>query len=211
VLDALIWEQTQQLIQYPEVVFQEYSRRVHSKKKGGLDLTALLMKKQKEIHYQELEKRRLLDLYQTGIISLEEITPRLEHIRDHIKNIQQEYDLLEEEKHREQKQLQLIEQFAAFQGKFSSKLDNLAFEEKKQVVRLLVEEVLVDSVNEKLTVKHVIPLDKSFPLRSGSSEPPVSQHRPGSTGQVYGNHLPDPYLGTTKVKAEKGTRKLPLR
>ncbi len=37
------------------------------------------------------------------------------------------------------------------------------------MVRLLVEEVLVDSVNEKLTVKHVIPLDKSFPLRSGSS------------------------------------------
>jgi hypothetical protein len=37
------------------------------------------------------------------------------------------------------------------------------------VVRLLVEEVQVDSVNEKLTVKHVIPLDKSFPLRSGSN------------------------------------------
>jgi predicted nuclease with TOPRIM domain len=118
----------------------------------------------------------LIDLYQTGISSLEEIAPRLDHIRDHIKNIQQEYDLLEEEKHREQKQLQLIEPFAALQGQFSSKRDNLAFEEKKQVVRLLVEEVLVDSVNEKLTVTHVIPLDKSFPLRSGSSEPSAGQH-----------------------------------
>jgi hypothetical protein len=136
----------------------------------------------------------LIDLYQTGISSLEEIAPRLDHIRDHIKNIQQEYDLLEEEKHREQKQLQLIEPFAALQGQFSSKRDNLAFEEKKQVVRLLVEEVLVDSVNEKLTVTHVIPLDKSFPLRSGSSEPPPGQHIPGSTGQVYGNHIPEPYL-----------------
>ena len=37
------------------------------------------------------------------------------------------------------------------------------------MVRLLVEEVQVDSVNEKLTVKHVIPLDKSFPLRPGSN------------------------------------------
>jgi hypothetical protein len=147
---------------------QEYSRRVQSKKQGELDITSLLMKKQKEIHHQEIEKKRLIDLYQTGIIALEEIKPRLERIRERIKAVQQEYALLEEEKHREQKQLQLIEQFATFQNKFSSRLDALSFEEKKQVVRLLVEEVLVDSVNENLIVKHVIPLDKSFPLRSGS-------------------------------------------
>ena len=168
VLDEIVWEQTQELIQHPEVILQEYSRRIHTKKQGELDLTALLMKKQKEIHYQELEKKRLLDLYQTGIIALEEITPRLEVIRGRIKNIQQEYALLEEEKHREQKQLQLIEQFSAFQKKFSSRLEGLTFEEKKQIVRLLVDEVLVDSINEKLIVKHVIPLDKRFPLRSGS-------------------------------------------
>jgi site-specific DNA recombinase len=171
VLDEIVWKQTQELIQHPEVILQEYSRRVQTKQQGKLDLTALLMKKQKEIHYQVLEKKRLLDLYQTGIISLEEITPRLEVIRDRIKHIQQEYTLLEEEKHREQKQLPLIEQFSTFQKKFSSRLGSLTFEEKKQVVRLLVDEVLVDSINEKLIVKHVIPLDKRFPLRSGSGEP----------------------------------------
>ena len=167
-LDELVWEQTQQLIQYPEVVFEEYSRRIHSKRKGELDLTSIMMKKKKEIHSQELEKKRLIDLYQTGTISLEEITPRLDRIRSRIKKVEQEYNLLEEEKHREQKQLQLIEQFSTFQDKFSSRLDDLTFDEKQQVVRLLVEEVMVDSINDKLTVKHVIPLDKSFPLRSGS-------------------------------------------
>ena len=174
-LDELVWAQTQQLIQNPEVVFEEYSRRVHSKRKGELDITSILMKKKKEIHIQELEKKRLIDLYQTGIIPIEEITPRLDRIRDRIKVIEQEYTLLEEEKHRDQKQLQLIEQFSTFQDKFLSRLDDLTFEEKKQVVRLLVDEVLVDSVNEKLTVKHVIPLDKSFPLRSGSNRAATQQ------------------------------------
>jgi site-specific DNA recombinase len=168
VLDELVWEQTQQLIQHPELVFEEYSRRAHSKRKGEFDLTTMMIKKKKELHTQELEKKRLIDLYQTGIISLEEITPRLDRIRDRLKNIEQEYRLLEEEKHREQKQLQLIEQFSTFRDKFVSRLGELTFEEKKQVVQLLVEEVFVDSVNETLTVKHVIPLDKSFPLRSGS-------------------------------------------
>jgi hypothetical protein len=44
----------------------------------------------------------LIDLYQTGIIALEEIKPRLECLRERIKALQQEYALLEEEKHREQ-------------------------------------------------------------------------------------------------------------
>jgi site-specific DNA recombinase len=169
VLDALVWEQTQQLIQYPEVILEEYSRRMHAKRQGGLDLTTIMIKKKKEMHQQALEKQRLIDLYQTGIISLEDITPRLDRIRERIQRIEQEYTLLEEEKHREQKQLVLIEQFSTFQEKFLSRLGALKFEEKKQVVRLLVTEVLVDSVNERLTVKHVIPLDKSFPLRSGSN------------------------------------------
>ena len=175
VLDELVWEQTQQLIQYPEVVLQEYSRRMQEKQKGALDITGLLIKKQQEVHQQEAEKKRLLDLYQIGTISLEEISPRLERIREKIKTIEQEYHLLEEEKYREQQQLHLIEQFATFQNKFASRLDHLTFAEKKQVVRLLVEEVLVDSVNESLIVKHVIPLDKRFPLRSGSSRGPIGQ------------------------------------
>jgi predicted nuclease with TOPRIM domain len=141
---------------------------MHAKRQGGLDLTTIMIKKKKEMHQQALEKQRLIDLYQTGIISLEDITPRLDRIRERIQRIEQEYTLLEEEKHREQKQLVLIEQFSTFQEKFLSRLGALKFEEKKQVVRLLVTEVLVDSVNERLTVKHVIPLDKSFPLRSGS-------------------------------------------
>jgi site-specific DNA recombinase len=170
VLDELVWEQTRQLIQHPEVVFQEYSRRVHTKKQGDLDITSVMIKKKREIHQQELEKKRLIDLYQVGILSLDEIKPRLDRIREQIKNTQQEYKLLEEEKDREQKQLHVIEQFSTFQSQFSSRLDTLAFEEKKQIVRLLVDEVLVDSINETLIVKHVIPLDKTFPLRSGSGK-----------------------------------------
>ena len=76
-----MWEQTQHLIQYPDVVFKEYSQRVNAKRKGDFDLTSMIMKKKKEMHSQELEKKRLIDLYQTGIISLEEITPRLDRIR----------------------------------------------------------------------------------------------------------------------------------
>ena len=128
-----------------------------------------MIKKQQELHNQELEKKRLLDLYQTGTISLAEISPRVERIREKMKSVEQEYILREEERHREQHQLQLIEPFVTLQAKCVTRLDRLTFAEKKHVVRFLVEEVLVDSVNASLMVKHVMPLDKRFPLRSGSS------------------------------------------
>src|SRR5215475_2883562 len=111
-------------------------------------------------------------------MALEELSPRLERIRAKMQSIEQEYTLLEAEKQRAQQQLQLIEQFVTFQAKFVMRLDRLTFAEKKQVVRLLVEEVLVDSVNESLMVKHVIPLDKRFPLRSGSNHPSPGQNIP---------------------------------
>ena len=92
-----------------------------------------------------------------------------------MKTMEQEYHLLEEETYREQQQLHLMEQFSTLQNKFASRLDHLTLAEKKQVVRLLVEEVLVESVHESRIVKHVIPLAKRFPLRSGSSVPSACQ------------------------------------
>jgi hypothetical protein len=118
VLDERGWEQTRQLLQYAEGVLQEYSRRIRHKQQGERHITALVIKKQPELHKQEVEKKRWLDLYHTGTICLEESAPRLERIREKRKRVEQEYIVLEEEPQREQHQLQLIEQFVTFQAKF---------------------------------------------------------------------------------------------
>jgi len=52
-------------------------------------------------------------------------------------------------------------------------LATLDFAERRQIVRLLVEEVLVNTATEEITVRHILPMDPKFPLRKGSKPTPL--------------------------------------
>lgn len=168
-LDDLVWDQTRLLLENPDVLLQEYSRRLDSKRKGKLDLEAIVSKKNGEIRQQNQEKERLLDLYQNGTLSLDEIEGRLKSIRSKIQKLEQECSFFAVEEKRKQDQLQLIEQFQDFRKRMKSNLADLNFEDRKKLVRLLVSEVVVDVNKEELVVRHTVPISKSWPLCPGSN------------------------------------------
>ena len=170
-MDELVWEQTRRLVEQPDLVMQEYTARVQKKQRQQTEFKALLAKKKRESKQLELEKERLLDLYQSGQIALAEIEPRLKSLRSKIKKSQDECALLEKEAKEESHRLQLIEQFADFTQRMKANLTNLNFEERRQIVRLLVEEVIVNTQTEEITVRHILPLDQKFPLCKGSNDP----------------------------------------
>jgi site-specific DNA recombinase len=172
-LDDLIWEQTRRLLEEPELAIREYTARVRKKQREQNEFKDLLAKKKREIKKQELEKERLLDLYQTGRIELSEIEPRLKVIRTKITKIQNECALIEKEEKGESHRLQLIEQFADFTQRMKANLTTLKFEERRQIVRLLVKEVLVNTQTNEITVRHILPLDQKLPLCKGSRRFPA--------------------------------------
>ena len=147
---------------------QEYSARVQKKRRQQTEFKALLAKKKRENKQLELEKERLLDLYQSGRIAMAEIEPRLKSLRSKIKKAQDECALLEKEEKEESHRLQLIEQFADFTQRMKANLTRLNFEERRQIVRLLVEKVIVNTQTDEITVRHILPLDQKFPLCKGS-------------------------------------------
>ena len=167
VLDELVWNQLQQLIQNPDIVLKEYSQRMNAKKNQRLSLETMIEKKKKELRAQDLQKQRLLDLYQNGLLSLTEIEARLASIRTKMGTIEQEKTFLEKDKERQLRQLQVIEQFEAFKEKMNMNLTHLTFEQKKTLVRLLISEVRVDTKAEEILIRHTLPLENSKP--SGSS------------------------------------------
>ena len=176
-LDDLVWEQTQRLIEQPELVLKEYATRVQKKQRQRSEYKELIAKKRKEIKQQELEKERLLDLYQGGRVSLAEIEQRLKAIRAKMKKAADECALIEKEEKEEGQRLQLIEQFTEFAQRMRANLTNLEFAERKQIVRLLVEEVKVNTKSEEITVRHILPLDKKFPLCKGSTHSALRRAR----------------------------------
>jgi site-specific DNA recombinase len=168
-LDDLVWEQTCKLLEHPELVLQEYTRRAQQKQRQSSEATALLAKKKRELTQQEVEKERLLDLYQTGHVGLTEIEPRLKSLRAKLKKLHDECALVEKAAQEEHPRLQLIEQFAVFTKRMNTNFSTLSFAERRQVVRLLVEEVVVNTSTEEITVRHILPVDQTFPLCKRSS------------------------------------------
>lgn len=170
-IDDLVWEQTCKLIAQPELVLQEYTRRTQKKQRQQTDAAVLLAKKRRESKQQELEKERLLDLYQSGQVELAELEPRLKTLRAKLKKLQEEYALIEREAKEAHHRLQLIEQFTAFTQRMTTNLSTLGFAERKQIIRLLIEEVVVNTATEEITVRHILPLEQMLPLCKGSTVP----------------------------------------
>ncbi len=173
VLDDLVWEQTVKLLENPQTVIDEYTSRIHEQKGEQQSLEKLIVKKAQEIRQITHEKERLLDLYQNGTLNLSEIESRLKKIRGKIKQLENEKQSLEYEQRQEGQQLQLVDQLQEFQKKVSANLKVLSFEQKKEIVRLLVKEVEVNIKASEIVVRHVVPTSKSLPLCPGSSVDPT--------------------------------------
>ncbi len=166
-IDDLVWGQIKRLLEEPDIVLKEYSSRVEHKQKQQSEYQVIASKKRKEIKQQLQEKERLLDLYQTGKVDLSEIEARLKSLRAKIKRLEEECRLVEKEEKDEAHQLQLIEQFGDFARRIGTNLAALSFEEKKKIVRLLVEEVIVDTKEEEITVQHILPVNNDVLLSKG--------------------------------------------
>ena len=172
VLDDLVWEQVIKLLEEPQTVFDEYTKRINEQDGHSQSLEKLIIKKDQEIRQADNEKERLLDLYQNGVLDLAEIESRLGKLRGKVKRLVQEKQSLEHERVKEGQQLQLISQIQEFQKRVSANLKTLSFEQKKEIVRLLVEEVIVDIKTGEITIRHVAPSPGKLPLRPGSKSAP---------------------------------------
>jgi hypothetical protein len=113
----------------------------------------------------------VLDLYQTGQVQLSELEPRLKSMRAHLTKLHEECALVEREAKEAHPRLQLIEQFATFTHRMRTTLSTLGFADRKQIIRLLVEEVRVNTTTEEITVRHILPVEQMFPLCKGSTFP----------------------------------------
>ena len=164
VLDDLIWDRVVKLIEQPETVVNEYLNRIDSQKNNHESLKVMIQKKDKEIHRVEKEKVRLLDIYQVGSLSLSELEPRLQRLHVRINNFEMERNSLKQEQAQGRQQLQLIDTLDEFKKKVGKGLTELTFKQKKEIVRLLVQEVIVNIKTGEAKVRHIVPELKSLSL-----------------------------------------------
>ncbi len=180
-VDDLVWEQVKELISNPGLISDEYSQRL----KGAKDSSTTISKKKSQLKKLDQEKERIIDLYQDELIEKEELKPRISTIRSKSKKLAQEIEFLENQEAEQRGFLTIVANFREFSDKIKVRLGDVKFEERKQLVRLLVEEVKVDTIKEEIQVKHIIPTSKKYPLCSGRDFAFGIKHLPQlRTGQM---------------------------
>ena len=119
--------------------------------------------------------RRLLDGYQEQLITLEELRARTPELRKRETTLQAQLDALDAELHDAETYLKLTETLEGFRARLSANAENLTVEQRQQIIRLVVREVLIGE--DEVTIRHSIPIPTGdqppgYLLRSGSREEP---------------------------------------
>jgi site-specific DNA recombinase len=154
-IDEPVWTQVLALLENPELIKAEIERRFQtlraehpaSHRRDGLD---------RDLTRAQNALRRLIDGYQEQLITLEELRARTPELRKREATLRAELDALDAQLHDAETYLKLTETLDAFRARLSANAEQLTIEQRQQIVRLVVREVLLG--DDDVTVRHSIPV-----------------------------------------------------
>jgi hypothetical protein len=99
--EDLVWNRILEMLKDPGKVLDEYLSRMEDVRSSssGDKFNMLMSSKRAHIDGLTSEKQRLIDLYQTGAIALEEIESRLQDVRRKTKQFEEELIMLQKQHH----------------------------------------------------------------------------------------------------------------
>jgi site-specific DNA recombinase len=168
ILDDLVWNSVKSLLLTPEIIVNEYQRRLQSHEKNH---TLLIDQKSCELERYKRERDRLIDLFQSGLVEKEEISKKLKAIQSKNEQLTNEIRYLKKQDEESEKMLTVIRNLTDFSNGIKKNIETHTFEEKRRIIKLLVEEVEVNTLTEEVNVKHIIPIDPKWcQLRSNTPQ-----------------------------------------
>ena len=170
-LDDLVWREVMKLLEDPGLVRNEMERRIRELQESNpskVRKEALA----KAITRVQKGADRLLDAYQEGLLSLEQLRRRMPELKKRESALRTGLQTVEASVVDRERCLQLVGNLKGFLSCLHQSAQTLDVKDRQRVLRLVVKEILVGP--DTLTVKHSIPASS----RSGDS--------PGdSEGQSY--------------------------
>jgi site-specific DNA recombinase len=145
-------------------------------------LRAQLKRLERRVEAASNERRRLVDLYQSGLLELAEVQSRAKEIDHRRDALEQQRGVLIEHRATLAQQNRLRRRIAGFAHRVHGALHDLGFEQRQKLVRLMVEEVRVAGYHVDIRLR--IPLDHSpEDIPSARSSPPSNSERPLSINE----------------------------
>ncbi len=154
-LDSAVWQSVVELLTDPERVLSEFTRRQNA---DGRDLQALksqrdgLLREQRRL---QASLQRLMDAYEAEVLSLEELRPRVDATRTKLKSLETQVSGAEGAIAKNIELTGIATQLSDFRKFLDRGFDEIDFEERSRLIRLLVSRVEV--YQQKVSVVYRVP------------------------------------------------------
>jgi site-specific DNA recombinase len=166
-LDQIVWSEVIRLLEEPALIQQELDRRLAAARSS--DPTRKREQSlQRELTHVGKGIERLLNAYQEGLLSIEQLRERVPVLRQRQQTLRAELQAIADQTNDRAAFLRLAETLTAFLARLRSAAETLTVTERQRIVRLLVKDVLVGE--DTITIRHSIPIP-SGPSQNGGSQP----------------------------------------
>jgi site-specific DNA recombinase len=163
-LDQIVWKEVIRLLEDPTLIQHELDRRLAAARSS--DPT----KKREQSLQRELTHvgkgiERLLNAYQEGLLSLEQLRERMPLLRQREQTLRAELQAIADQTNDRAMFLRLAETLTAFLARLRSAADTLDIIERQRIVRLVVKDILIG--DDSIVIRHCIPVGLVSPPDSG--------------------------------------------
>jgi site-specific DNA recombinase len=112
---------------------------------------------------------RLLNAYQEGLLSIEQLRERMPMLRQREQGLRAELQAIADQINDRAAFLRLAETLTAFLTRLRSAAQTLSVVERQKIVRLLIKDILVGE--DTITIRHSIPIPSAAPKNGGLESP----------------------------------------
>src|SRR5215472_15042265 len=164
-LDQIVWAEVIRLLEDPTLIQRELDRRLEAARAS--DPTRKREQSlQRELTHVGKGIERLLNAYQEGLLSIEQLRERMPVLRQRQQALSAELQAIADQTNDRAAFLRLAETLIAFLARLRSAAETLSVIERQKIARLLVKDVLVGE--DTITIRHSIPIPSGLPQNEGS-------------------------------------------
>lgn len=166
-LDRAVWEHVRGLLGDPQRLlaqFQDFALAADQEAARGAAAEPKLRARLESLARAD---QRLLDAYQAGVISLDELTERRGRLTEQRQALDRQLETARTLRQNQIKAQAVATDLAAFCARLHSRLDEASFADRQAILQLVIERIIVHE--DRLEIRHVIPLHS--PMLGGQNTP----------------------------------------
>src|SRR5438128_2528834 len=177
-LDDFVFEQVRSVLLRPDVLLAGQSALTAAAPAPDDDmLQAELTRMERKVEANRAERRRLADLYQSGLLELPEVQRRARDIDARHQSLTDQRDALVAQRRELATDNRLRQRVGDFAARATAGIDKLNFAQRQQLMRLVVDHIRVTGWQVEIQLR--IPLDDPGGGGGGRRPPDDGSHTPG--------------------------------